>query len=438
MASSSGSVASVDRTNRFHVKGLRWWIAALLMGVTIVNYLDRTCLAVSGPVLKKQLSIDEVHFSWIVAAFQITYAVMQPLSGRIIDWLNLRVGMALALGWWSVAQILTVFARGALGFAGFRALLGIGEAGNFPGASKAVSQWFRPRERTVATGIFNMGAGFGQMLATPLVAALITAYDWQTAFAATGAIGLAWTAIWLLFYRSPETHPWMSPKELDSIRAGQNEVVIDRAENSDAVWGLVLRQRNFWGLAIARFLSEPAWQFFTYWIPFYLATERHMNLKAIGSWSWVPFLAADFGSLFGGILSPLFIGLGCSVMTARKSAATTCGVLMMGAVFIGRAPTAHWAIFFFCIAAFAHQAMSATLLTLPADLFPDRAVATANGLSGTMGMIGGTLFTLVVGEVAMRIGYRPLFVAIAFFDIAGATLLWALLREAQPAQRARA
>jgi ACS family hexuronate transporter-like MFS transporter len=431
MTPQSGSVASVERTTRFHLKGLRWWIALLLMGVTIVNYLDRTCLSVAAPVLKTQLSINEVQYSYIVSAFLVSYAVMQPISGRIIDWLNLRVGMAIALGWWSVAQILTALVRGPFGFQAFRAVLAMGEAANFPGASKAVSQWFRPRERTVATGILNMGAGFGSMLAVPLVAALIINYGWQSAFAATGAIGLVWVVIWLLFYRSPETHPWMSPQELAYIRTGEGEIAIEPTKDTEGVWGLVLRQKNFWALALARFLSEPAWQFFTYWIPSYLASERHQNMKAIGSWSWLPFLVADFGSLFGGVLSPFFIRRGSSVMRSRKLAATTCGVLMIFAIFIGRAPTAHWAIFFFCIAAFAHQAMSATLLTLPADLFPDRAVATANGLSGTVGIIGGTLFTIVVGQVAMTIGYSPLFVAIAFFDLIGASILWALLRESK-------
>ncbi len=190
-----------------------------------------------------------------------------------------------------------------------------------------------------------------------------------------------------------------------------------------------MRQQNFWALAIARFLSEPAWQFFTYWIPLYLATERHMKLKEIGYFAWVPFLAGDFGSLFGGILSPFYIKLRFSVLTARKLSATTCAILMVGAIFIGTAPTAGWAIFFFCVGAFAHQAMSATLLTLPADLFPKHTVATANGLSGSFGLTGGLIFTLIVGYVALTIGYAPLFVTIAFLDLIGSTLLWLLLRE---------
>jgi MFS transporter, ACS family, hexuronate transporter len=409
----------------------------LLMGVTIVNYLDRTCLSVAAPTLKKELSINEVDFSNIVIAFQLTYLIMQPFSGRIIDWLNLRVGLALSIGWWSVAQMLSGFAMGWPAFAAFRALLGVGEAGNFPAGAKTVSLWFRPRERTVATGIFNVGAGLGQAIAAPLVVFVILQYNWQTAFVITGAVGLVWVALWLLIYRSPEDHPWMSPAELAHIREGQTELAVKEEPAEKGVWKVVLGQKNFWALAAARFLSEPAWQFFTYWIPLYLATERHMKLKAIGYFAWVPFIAGDVGCLFGGFLSPFFFKLGSSVLTARKLSASVCAVIMVGAIFIGSAPSAGWAIFFFCIGAFAHQAMSSTLLTLPADLFPKRTVATANGLSGMVGGFGGLLFTKVVGVVAMSVGYAPLFVAIAFFDLIGAAFLWGLLREQRAGRELR-
>jgi ACS family hexuronate transporter-like MFS transporter len=413
----------------FRLRGLRWWIAALLMGVTVVNYLDRTCLSVAAPTLKQQLSIDEVDFSHIVMAFQLAYLFMQPLSGRIIDWLNVRLGLALSIAWWSTAQMLTALAGGWPAFVLFRALLGVGEAGNFPGAAKAVVQWFRPQERTVAMGILNAGAGIGAVIAPPLVVYLIARQGWRWAFVVTGAVGLVWVALWLLFYRSPEQHPWMTGAERDRLRESDKESAVEDAPSGRDAWRAVLGRRDFWAIACARFLSEPAWQFFTYWIPLYLATERHMKLKEIGAFAWLPFLAADFGCVFGGLLSPLFIGLRFSVLTARKLSATVAAILMVFAIFIGHAPTAGWAIFFFCVAAFAHQAMSSTLLTLPADLFPPRAVATANGLSGTVGGLGGMLFTLVVGVVALKVGYAPLFVAIAFFDLIACAFLWAWLRE---------
>lgn len=413
----------------FKIRGLRWWIAGLLMGITVVNYLDRSALSVAAPTLKQELGIDAVAFSQIVMAFQLTYLVMQSFAGRIIDWLNIRIGFALSLTWWSIAQALTGLAGGWRSLAFFRAVLGVGEAGNFPGAIKAVSQWFPPRERTIATGIINIGSGLGSLIAPPLLAFLILRFNWRAAFVMTGVAGFAWVVLWLLAYRQPEEHPLLSARELAHIRQGQAELAVEEAPKESGVWRLVLLDKNFWALAIARFLSEPAWQFFTYWIPLYLSDERHMNLKQIAYFAWVPFLAADLGSLFGGVLSPFFIRRGMKILTARKAAATVPALLMTCAVFIGKAPSVEWAIAFFSVGAFAHQALSSTLLTLPADLFPKGTVATANGMTGSIGYLGGMLFTFVVGRVAAGVGYAPLFVGIAFFDLIGALLLWSLLRE---------
>ncbi len=396
------------------------------MGVTLVNYLDRTCLAVAAPELKAKLGMSEIDYANIVATFQVAYLLAQPVFGRTMDWVGVRLGLALSIAWWSLAQISTALSTGWRGFALFRGLLGVGEAGNFPGAAKVVSEWFPARERTIATGLVNVGSGMGQALAAPFVVYLLSRYDWRVAFVSTGAIGLAWVAFWALLYRPPEEHTRLSPAELAHITLGRS---LDDGDPADHhVWQTILKDRNFWALAVARFLSEPAWQFFTYWIPLYLVSERHMKLRDIGYFAWMPFVAADVGCLFGGWLSPLFMRLGSSVIQARKMSASVCAILMVFAIFIGAARSPGWAIAFFCIAAFAHQAMSSTLLTLPADLFPARAVATANGLSGTIGGVGGMGFTMVVGVVAMRIGYAPLFVAIALFDLVGSACLWAFLR----------
>jgi len=414
----------------FKIKGLRWWIAILLMGITTINYLDRTTLSVSAPVLREKLGMDTVDFSNILLAFQFAYLIMQPLMGRIIDWLGLRLGFAISIIVWSIAQSITAFATGWRSFAIFRAMLGMAEAGNFPGGIKAVGQWFRPKERTIATGIFNVGAGLGAAIAPPLVVWLILQHSWQFAFVVTGIFSLFWALLWAAFYRSPEKHPWITKEELDYISEGETETPVSPSSSEEGVWRVVLPQRNFWAIGIARFFSEPAWQFFSYWIPLYLATERHFDLKQIGYFTWVPFIAADLGSLAGGMFSPFFMNtMKLSLMTARKCAATVSALLMIFAVFVGNAPTAGWAIFFICIGAFAHQTMSATLMTLPADLFPKRTVATANGLSGAMAFGGGLLFTAIIGRVAKHIGYGPLFTSIAFFDIIGVAFLWWLLRD---------
>jgi ACS family hexuronate transporter-like MFS transporter len=416
---------------RFTVRGLRWWIAGLLTCITIINYLDRTALAVVGPTLKKELSIDEETFSYIVIAFQTVYGLMMPVAGRVIDWLNIRIGYALAIVWWSVAQMLTGFAGGWRSLAVLRGALGAGEAGNFPGAIKTVSQWFPPSERTVATGIVNMGSGVGALVAPPLVVFLILHSGWRAAFVLTGGLGLVWVVLWLLFYRAPEQHPLLSEAELLHIRQeGEPCPTVDRADAG--VVRLVVRERNFWALAAARFLSEPAWQLFTYWIPFYLVSARHLELKQVAWFGWMPFLAGDIGCLAGGLLSPLFLRMGAQVLTARKLAVTVPALLMTLTAFTGSAATAGMAVLFFSIGAFAHQAISSTLLTLPADLFPKRAVATANGLSGTLGYLGGIVFTFIVGRAAATIGYTPLFWGIAVFDVAGAIVLWSFLRGGKP------
>ncbi len=417
-------------SDAFKIKGLRWWIAILLMGITTINYLDRITLSVAAPEFKKSLNIGEIDYSYIVMAFQLAYLIMMPVVGRIIDWLGLRLGFTLSIITWSISQMVTAFATGWRSFAVFRSLLGITEAGNFPGGIKAVGQWFRPKERTLATGIFNMGAGLGALIAPPLVAWLIVSYSWQFAFVSTGAFGLLWAIVWAVLYKAPEKHPWLSKEELAYIKEGEKELAEVEAPKGKGVWKIVLPQKNFWAIGIARFFSEPAWQFFSYWIPLYLSTERNLNIKQIGYFAWLPFLAADLGSMFGGVLSPFFINkMKMPVMTARKCSAAVSAVLMVFAVFIGRAPSVEWAIFFFCIGTFAHQSMSATLMTLPADLFPKKTVATANGLSGTMAIGAGMLFTWIVGRVAQSIGYGPLFTVIAFLDIIGVAFLWSLLRD---------
>ena len=430
MASSIGasSEQAVVAPRRFTVRGLRWWIAGLLTCITIINYLDRSALAVVGPTLKSELAIDEVSFSYIVIAFQVVYGVMQPFAGRFIDWLNIRAGYAVALIWWSLAQALSGLATGWRSLALFRGVLGVGEAANFPGAIKTVSQWFPSKERTVATGIINVGSSVGSLIAPPFVVFLILRYSWRAAFLVTGALGLLWVAAWLIFYRSPDEHPWLSAQELRHIRKDEAQLPLGAAPTEKGVAKLVLPQKNFWALAIARFLSEPAWQLFTYWIPFYLVSERHLDLRQVAYFAWVPFLAADLGCLFGGVLSPFFINLKFSVLTARKLAVTIPAVLMMLAAFTGKAPSPGLAILFFSVGAFSHQAISSTLLTLPADLFPQRTVATANGMSGMAGYAGGILFTWIVGRVTKSLGYGPLFTAIAFFDVIGALVLWGLLR----------
>jgi ACS family hexuronate transporter-like MFS transporter len=411
------------------IRGLRWYIAIMLMLVTTINYLDRTSLSVAGPVLKEKLQINEQQFAFIIMCFQFSYLTMQPISGRVMDWLGIKRGFSLAAIWWSIANMLHAFARTPFSFGAFRALLGVGEAGNFPGVAKTISEWFPAKERTIAFGVANIGSGTGSLIATPFVAWIIYKFGWQEAFVVTGAVGFVWVVLWLLLYKSPAQNKFITNKELEYIAQGQRELQAEESGPAKNVWKLILGQRNFWGIALARFLSEPAWQFFSYWIPLYFATQRGMNLKQIGLFLWVPFLAADIGSFVGGFISPFYHKLGFKILTSRKLAMTTAACMMPVSILIIQAPSAYWAIFWFCIAAFGHQCISAILLVLPVDLFPKSAVATANGLSGSFGHFGGMLFTFSIGWLVMRIGYSPVFVTIALLDLIGAVVLWTVIRE---------
>jgi len=408
--------------------GLRWWIVGLLTLATIVNYLDRSCLAVCGPTLKEKLQIDEEYFSYIVTGFQISYMVCQPLAGRFLDWVGLRLGMAAAVIWWSIANMLHALARGWFSLACFRTLLGVGEAGNFPGAIKAVGEWFPPKERTIATGIFNVGAGVGAMIAPPVVIWIIKKYDWQTAFFVTGVVGLPFVFLWTFLYRPLEKHRWLRDGEREHILRGQAQQAVEE-QPEKGVWRVVLPQRNFWAIALARFFAEPPWQFFLYWIPLYLSTVHKLDLTGIAYFAWVPFVAADAGCIVGGFFSPTFVKLGLPVLRARQASATVSALLLFCAIFAVWAPGPGWAILFISIGAFAHQTMSATLLTLPADLFPKRTVGTAYGLAGTSGYAAGLIYTLAIGHVAKYVGYTPIFITIAFQDIVAAAILWSLLRD---------
>jgi ACS family hexuronate transporter-like MFS transporter len=353
--------------------------------------------------------------------------IMQPLSGRVIDWLNTRRGFSLAVIWWSIANMLHAFARTPFTFGLFRGLLGIGEAGNFPGVAKTVSEWFPPKERSMATGIANTGSATGALIAMPLIAWIILKFGWQEAFVFTGAVGFIWVIVWLLLYQPPEKNRFITGEELDYIRKGQAELPVEELPQEKGVWKLILQQANFWGIAIPRFLAEPVWQFVSLWVPLYLMTQRGMDLKQIAMFAWIPFLAADLGCLCAGFFSMTYQKLGLGVLNARKATFTTAALIVPLFLFISKAPTAQWAIVWICCAAFGHSCLSSTALTMPADLFPRRTVATANGLTGSAALLGAMVFTFILGQLVKTVGYDPFFVVIALVDIIGAFIFCTFL-----------
>jgi ACS family hexuronate transporter-like MFS transporter len=407
---------------------LRWWIAGLALFGTMANYIARSALGAAAPTLVKTLHMSTQQYSYVVAAFQLAYTVVQPLAGFLLDLFGTRIGLVIFAVAWSLANMAHALATGWPSLAFFRGLLGLSEGAVIPAGLKAVAEWFPDKERSTAFGWVNAGTALGGMIAPPLVVGCILAGSWKLAFVVTGAIGLVWAVGWWAFYRTPQEHPAISPQELALIEAGQ---LPSGPKPAKGAWRTIAFSRAFWSTALPRFLAEPAWQTFNFWIPLYLVTVRGMNLKEIAIFAWLPFLAADMGSILGGYVSPVLMKFtGMKLFSARKLTVLMGATLMIGPACIGLAPDAYWAIGLFCIGGFAHQMLSGALTTLSADLFPRAMVGTASGMAGTVSWTGGLLFSLVVGALASAIGYNPLFAALAVFDLMGAAILFALLPRA--------
>ena len=403
---------------------LRWWIIGLVTLGTILNYLARSTLSVAAPTLKEEFSMSTADYSWVVLAFQASYTVMQTVAGGVLDALGTRLGFFIFAVGWSVANMAHALATGTWSLALFRGLLGATEAAAIPAGAKAVSEWFPPRERPLATSAFQMGTSVGNMIAPPLVVFCILDWGWQSAFLVTGALSMVWAALWWWGYRTPGEHTGLSEAERAHIASGKAEDV----SGKPATRKEVLKSRSFWAIAIPRFLAEPAWQTFNFFIPLYLVAVWQLDLKSIALWAWLPFLAADFGSLAAGLLPAWLMKRGASLLASRKITMTIGALCMIGPACIGLAGSPGVAIALFCVGGFAHQMLNGALMTLCTDVFDSKTVGTATGMAGSIAWIGGMLFTLAIGQSADTYGYDPLFVALGALDVVGAIVLWSLLR----------
>jgi ACS family hexuronate transporter-like MFS transporter len=398
---------------------LRWWIAGLLFLATVINYVDRQCLSVLAPVLRDEFGMTNADYSRIVSAFMLAYLIMQTGSGRLMDWLGTKAGFAVCILWWSAAAMLHAAARSAVQLGLFRFLLGLGEAGNWPGAVKAVSEWFPARERAFAIGLFNSGSTVGATVAPPLVAWLALGYGWRNAFLITGALGFFWLVLWLVLYRRPQEHPWLRPAELEWIRSGQEQARLGERIR----WRSLFGYREVWGLVLGRMLADPVWWFYVFWLPEYLKRERDFSLAMIGYFAWIPFLAADIGNLTGGALSGMLLKRRVPVLRARKAVMLVCALLMLAGIPAVRVGEAWAAVALISLVTFAYSAWAANILTLPADLFPPQIVASVSGLSGTGAAAGGMIFTLITGYVVDRFSYLPVFTAAGLMPLASFALI---------------
>ena len=408
--------------------GLRWWMMGLLMLGSVINYLTRATLAVAAPTVLKDLNITTQQYSWILSAFQ--FAIMlQPLCGYVMDSVGLKLGFAIFAIAWSFISMAHGLASSWPTLFGLRALLGFAEGSANPAGMKATSEWFPATERGLAGGFFNMGASVGSMLAAPLVAWAILTHSWQFAFVLTGAIGLVWSTLWLLFYQSPSKHKALSPQERDYILSGQESHLAGEGKPS---FRTVLGERNFWGIAIPRFLADPTWGTLTFWLPLYLTTVRGFDLKQIAMFAWLPFLAADLGCMFGGTISIALQKRGVGLINARRTAFTVGALLMTAVAFVGMVDSPYVAVALLSLAGFAHQTLSVTVITMASDLFRRSEVATVAGMAGTCGNAGVLVFSLLMGALVTRVGYTPFFIGLSALDLIGAALLWTLVRERRP------
>src|SRR6187200_1412167 len=409
--------------------GLRWWMMGLLMAGSVINYLTRSTLAVAAPNVLKDLGISTQQYSWILSGFQISI-MLQPICGYVMDTIGLKLGFAIFATAWSFICMAHGLAGSWQALFGLRALLGFAEGSANPAGMKATSEWFPASERGFAGGFFNMGASLGSMLAAPLVAWAILTHSWQFAFVLTGALGLVWVALWLVFYHSPSTHKALTPRERDYILSGQETHLAGEGRPSIRA---IVRQRNFWGIAIPRFLADPTWGTLTFWLPLYLTSVRGFDLKQIALFAWLPFLAADLGCLFGGTISLTLQKYGgVRLIDARRSAFTVGALMMTGVAFAGTVQNPYVAVGLLSLAGFAHQTLSVTVITMASDLFKRSEVATVAGMAGTCSNAGVLIFSLLMGALVTRIGYTPFFIGLAVLDLLGAAILWTLVRERRP------
>ncbi len=394
----------------------RWGICALLFFAATINYIDRQVFGILKPTLQTEIGWTEIEYSWIVFAFQCAYAIGLLLAGGVMDRIGTRKGFSLAIVFWSIAAMGHALARSVMGFSVARFCLGLGEAGNFPASIKTVAEWFPKKERALATGIFNSGTNIGALI-TPLVVPWITlTWGWRWAFILTGAIGFIWLVCWLLFYRKPQEHPNLSKAELAYIQSDPPEPTVK------IPWLKLIPHRQMWAFALGKFLTDPIWWVYLFWLPDFLNKKHGLGLQDFGLPLVVIYLIADIGSIGGGWLSSNLIKRGWSINRGRKTAMLICAVCVVPIVFASQTSNLWVAVLLIGLAAAAHQGWSANIFTIASDTFPRQAVGSVVGFGGMAGAVGGMLIARLVGEILQRTGsYVPVFI------IAGSAYLVALL-----------
>lgn len=404
---------------------IRWWMLTLVFFATTINYLDRIVFSVLIPVIRQEMHLTDQQYGYVNGAFQIAYTAGFLLMGKFIDRYGTRLGYAVAIAWWSLAACFHALARAPFGLGFWRGMLGLGESGNFPAAIKSVAEWFPKKDRAFATGVFNAGSNVASMIGPPVFAWMVLHVSWRACFLITGGLGFIWLALWLVFYRQPEMHPKVGRAELEYIRSDSD--ADDRGVRS-IPWSVALRHKETWGFALAKFLTDPVWWFYLYWLPPYLYDVRKFNLKEIGWALPVVYLMADIGSVAGGWISGALIRRGWASGKARKTAMGICAACMPVAAMSVLAGNPILAIALVSVATASHQGWSANLFTTTSDVFPKQAVASVTGIGGFAGGLGGFLFSAVLpGIVVAHFGYTPVFLTMGAFHLTSLVLVHFLL-----------
>ncbi|MEO6391611.1 MAG: MFS transporter [Pyrinomonadaceae bacterium] len=416
-ASVTGATISVVESLGGRIGRFRWVICGLLFFATTVNYVDRQVFGFLAPGLQKSIGWDEAQYGWIVFSFATAYAISLLVMGRVMDWLGTRKGLSFAVILWSFAAMGHALATSALGFGIARFALGLGEGGNFPAAIKTVAEWFPKKERALATGIFNAGSNLGPIIVPLTVPFIVIHYGWQGAFIATGAVGFLWLLFWIPIYRRAEDHPRLSAGELAYIKSDPPE------PTAKIAWLKLLPHRQTWAFAIGKFLTDPIWWFYLYWLAKFLDKNYGISLLQLSLPVIVIYVIADIGSVGGGWLSSMLIKRGWTVNRGRKTAMLVCA-LAVTPVMLAPFSTHLWmAVGLIALATASHQGWSANIFTIASDMFPRRAVGSVVGIGGTAGAVGGMIFSAVTGYVLLwtHSNYTPVFI------VCGSVYLVALL-----------
>lgn len=418
------------------IKGLRWWVIALVALATVINYIDRQALSVLWPWMGKEIypeyNEDQLKgvLSIVSTVFLFSYAIGQALFGKIFDWIGTRLGFALSIGVWSIATALHAFAQGILTFSFFRALLGVAEAGNWPGAAKANAEWFPTKERALAQGIFNSGAAIGGIISIPLIAYLATFLSWKIIFVIIGLMGLLWLVPWLILVKAPPIkHPWITEDERDYILTGQKNQDADQDGEYDEgyvpSYGEMLSRKESWGVIIATAAIDPIWWLFIVWIPTYLVEVYSIDVKGLATIGWVPYVGAMFGAWFGGLLAQNRLKAGWDVNKTRKSVIILGCLIMLVAFYLLLEPgSANNAVIIMAVILFGFQTSIGNIQTLPSDLLGKDSVGSLAGFAGMSAKFTAAALTLAVPVLTAGANYHNVFIlgAVLAFIVIGSVL----------------